>query len=34
MRYNESDAVAYCSDYINAINAIRDTDVNQLLELK
>ena len=34
MKYSESDAVAYCSDYINAINAIRDTDVNQLLELK
>jgi len=34
MKCNEAEAVAYCADYINAINAIRDTDVNQLLELK
>ena len=34
MKCNEVDAVAYCADYIAAINAIRDTDVNQLLELK
>ena len=34
MKCNEVDAVAYCADYIAAINAIRDTDVKQLLELK
>ena len=34
IKFDEAEAVAYCQDYIDAINAIRDTDVNQLLELK
>ena len=34
IKFDEAEAVAYCADYIAAIKAIRDTDVNQLLELK
>jgi hypothetical protein len=33
LKANEEDAVAYCQDYIDAMNTIRNTDLNHLLEL-